>query len=149
MNYNSTIFDNTLNMASVIDGNTLTGNTIKRNILTNNSTIETNYFKGTSGGGIIGCNLSLSYLWNHTFTNNSVISDCIFNSSQLDGCILNGYPKIITYLTMNYTVNQTNLNSATIIFGNYPKTIYVRPDGQKRITYYNNSDALVITTITT
>lgn len=48
----------------------------------------------------------------------------------------------------NGVVND-DISSATIIYGSYSRTIYKRLDETSKIRYYNNSDVLVVTNITT
>jgi hypothetical protein len=46
----------------------------------------------------------------------------------------------------NGVVNE-DISAATIIFQDFSRIIYKRPDGTSKIRYYNNSDVLVVTNI--
>lgn len=44
----------------------------------------------------------------------------------------------------NVEINAVDFSASTFIFDTYPRTVYKRPDGAKKIRFYNNSDVLVI-----
>ncbi len=98
--------------------------------ISNNSTISYNVF----GGG---------YTQSDTL-NNASLKYCSFkNYSGVSGASVTS--KTIQFLTAEGDAQLAgNLNSATIIFGAYPKTLYIRPDGTYRLRWYNNSDVQVI-----
>jgi hypothetical protein len=48
---------------------------------------------------------------------------------------------------VNAIIN-VDMTTATIVFADYSKTAYKRPDGTFKLRYYNNSDVLVISAIT-
>jgi hypothetical protein len=56
--------------------------------------------------------------------------------------------KVLQYLTMESAIINVDLSAATIIYADYPRTTYKRPDGVTKLRYYNNSDVLVIANIT-
>ena len=46
------------------------------------------------------------------------------------------------------SILNVSLSSATIVFGNFEKTIYKRSDGTTKIRYFNDNDVLIIADIT-
>jgi len=69
-----------------------------------------------------------------TFTKGSKITDCIIPT----GLIFQN----ITF-DVKTDINNTDFSSATLVYQDFPKTIYKRPDGTNKLRYYNNSDTLV------
>jgi hypothetical protein len=47
----------------------------------------------------------------------------------------------------NATID-VDVTGATIIYSDFPKTIYKKPDGTIKLRYYNNADTLVFADIT-
>jgi hypothetical protein len=165
---NSRISDNTISSYSNISDCLLSNTTIiefnmvldrsyiQYNTLSGNSSIKDNFLQGNSGidsdilrnANIVSNKFYNSYFFYHDFTSCNIY-ECYFYSSEIDSQIWTS--KTMGYLTMEIGGGSfsTNLSAATIIFGSYPKTIYKRPDGSFRLRYYDNSDTLTITTITT
>lgn len=140
------------------------------NIVVNNSYFETINF---TGGSLI--NLTLT---NYTFISNidfigskCKIFNSIFDSSQfinnwvsislvnfkLTNTILesmffaeyNNNDNISSIIFNDVTISNIDLSSANIIYESYIKNIFKRPDGLPRLSYIDNNDTLVITSITT
>jgi hypothetical protein len=79
----------------------------------------------------------------------SGISNCnISNNSEINlGTATELTNKYINNLIMDNGKINIDIASAVILFENYPKTVYKRPDGLFKIRYYNNDDNLVIADI--
>ena len=101
---------------------------------------------------------------NNTITNNSLVANlvstafgnsCSFITNHLSNARLTftgttfGTAKSISGLQANKITYTGNLTAATLIFNGSPKLLTTRLDGTVRIAYINNSDAWVITAITT
>lgn len=64
----------------------------------------------------------------------------LFNDSYMN--------RTIRYNKLENVSIDTDLSSAILIYENFNKKIYSRPDGTPKITYFNNSDTIVIADIT-
>lgn len=120
---------------------------INHNTLVSGARFQTNVLTNTD---LIYNNLSASNLQNCRLTN-CFVQYCSFeNSSTLDiGLGTTITSKTFQYITFEGGTINVDVSAATIIYGAYSKTVYTRPDGTFKLRYYNNSDALVITAITT
>ncbi|PWA05299.1 hypothetical protein [Flavobacterium laiguense] len=127
------IVSNTCTKIFNLTHNTITDGSIGGNTV-ENSTITLN--------DIINSNLSSTGLVSSLIQNN------IFNSSSFTSST-NIISKTLKGLVMDFASINDNVSSATILFGNYSKTAYKRPDGTTKLRYYNNSDVLVIANVTT
>ncbi len=152
---NSSIGTNVMNRLN-INSNELVGSTIALNIgsvtsiINNNTLSESNITENTLiSSSIVNDQLKNSNITHMILTSNSGVNDNILNISSLNiGVTFPLVTKTIKFVTMEATTVNFDISSAVIIFGNYPKTIYKRPDGTPKLRYYNNSDILVIASVT-
>jgi hypothetical protein len=56
--------------------------------------------------------------------------------------------KQIKYITGEYGTINVDITSATVVFGDYPKTLFRLPNGTMKLRYYNNSGVLVVANVT-
>jgi streptogramin lyase len=155
---NSGIYSNTLTTNSSIQENTLTDSSIISNTLIDNSIIQSN--TQTSSGHIQSNTLtSNGYMRFNTLTNGRIESNTLINSSRIESNTLNNsniqiglsFPLDDKFLQFNIMENATidvDVTGATIIYSDFPKTIYKKPDGTIKLRYYNNADTLVFADIT-
>jgi hypothetical protein len=160
--FDTNLADNTLNFSQIRD-TILNYGGIEQNHLSN-SFIRNNTIHGYINGNylnaseIIGNTLTsfsainnnsldiISAINNIVLNSKSIISCKLFKSSfKLSGAILS-FP--IDSITSNYSDITVISASASIIFENFPKELYRRPDGVVKIKYFNNFDTLVIADIT-
>ncbi len=153
----SYIDNNTLNSNSRVYYNRLTHSNIDNNTIATSSRIYYN----TLALSNIGYNeLSTSYI-NSNILNNSYINynkiivnsrislnNMIDNSSIVIGISNILTTKILQHVKMENGIINVDISTATILYTNYPKTAYSRPDGVTKLRFYNNSDILVIADIT-
>jgi hypothetical protein len=91
-----------------------------------------------------------SYNYNNTYEQGSQnYNGTYMQSSSNHNNIYPANKSILALILEQYSeIDNVDFTTATLIFGNFPKTIYKRPDGATRIRYYNNSDTLVFALIT-
>jgi hypothetical protein len=141
-NINCDIISNTITNESVILGNTSLFGNILRNVLSKCIITRTSII---NGGYFSDNNFSLTTLSDNTFNTSGFQNSVLFNSVFSNNNITN---KFVRKTKIESSIISVNLNAATIIFENYHKEVYKRPDGTIKIRYYNNSDILVIINIT-
>jgi carbonic anhydrase/acetyltransferase-like protein (isoleucine patch superfamily) len=158
--HNSEISNNVIVFNSSILGNMINnGSRISINSIKTGSSIGNNNLDGSSR--ISNCHLEADSLINQNNLSllskiNSVkliTSTIIYSSFEKIGILQLGlnYPlsvKIIQLLNVEGGVIMGDLMFATIVFSNYSKTAYARPDGLTKIRYYNDFDTMVIADIT-
>jgi len=171
----STMYDFTLSGNSSLYGFTLSGNSTMYGFSLSGGSLYD--FTLSSGITMYGFTLSgYSTMYGFTLSGYSTMYDFTLSNSSLYGFTLSDsslYGFTMSYsslygFTMSYsslygftmslqtirkfsmegvTVNTLDTTIATIIFGNYSKTITSRKDGAPRISYIDNSDALQIVDI--
>ena len=107
-------------------------------ILNVNSSINSNTISNNSN--VLGLSLSNGY---------SFSLNIIDNGSNLDFSNTVPLPASIRHLISNYGYISNDLSSATIIYGDYSKSLVRRQDGDTRIMYIDNSDVQQIVGIMT
>lgn len=112
-----------------LDKSSLIGDMISNSTFKNVSTKKSNMRLSFKNVSLVECDFKYT-----TFTNNT----------QLVGL---GGTSIKKVLFDACTIEQ-DLNSSTILFQNYTKTAYGRPDGTTKLRYFDDIDALVIANIT-
>jgi hypothetical protein len=83
-----------------------------------------------------------------SFLNTGIGANYLYNSRiglGFSNMVSNKNIREVTFDSVEVT---QNLNSSTLLDGDYYRTVYSRPDGTPKIKYYNNSDVLVIADIT-
>ena len=150
----SNIASNMLNSSSYIQNNILGSSSfIRYNTLSSSGNIQDN----TVGRGGIQNNTvsSDSYIQNNTLQNNFLTLSYIQNNTLQNNAYLEiglANPIIGKTIQKNTFISTTAFNvgmsGATIIYGDYEKTFYKRPNGTNKVRYYNDSDVLVIGNIT-
>jgi len=174
---NSVISGNSVSTQSVIEKNKLVNsyiadnniinfsNILKNNL--NNATILNNVMSDALIEGNT-CN-TLSFIENNTVVNTSKIYMNILNHNSKilnnslttsliqfnmlnDGVLSIGtgidiLSKTISLITFEGGIVIGDITAATILFSNYHKTVYGKPDGTTKIRYYNNNDLLIIADI--
>lgn len=139
-----------------------------------NIVIDNSYFQTINfiGGSLINLTLTnYTIISNNDFlSGSSKISNCIFDSSyftnnyvsislvnfKLTNTIINDMffaaynnNDMLSNITFNaVNITGVDISSGTIIYEDYMKTIFKRPDGQPRISYIDNNDTLVVAAIT-
>lgn len=96
-----------------------------------------------------------------TFWQDSIQHDLIFMQDSNQHALTFNQNSSQSYLTIPISksqqniifesgtqVNSIDLSSAILIFENFAKTIYKKPDATNRLRYYNNADTLVFAEIT-
>ena len=165
---NGNISYNTLNQYGTISYNTINNSYIYYNTLTEESYINNNIITdGYIGSNIL--NISSYFIYNglngssfnnNTLTNNSniinnnstssyIVNNTLYNSSLDLATSVEFSNKTLQYNDIKNVVVNSDISAATIIFGDYTKNVFKRQDGTARISYYDNSDILVVTDITT
>ena len=145
----SGIINGNVSNISDITGNTVISSSISTNILNNNSTISNNYLTG-------GSNIGYNFLNNSSeISSNKCSSFVISNNSLINISKINlGLSNLQTSNTVQFIngiggrIENVSLSGATIVFTTYSKTLYKKPDGTSKLTYFNNSDALAIADVT-
>jgi hypothetical protein len=127
------LFSNTLISSSNFTYNTINSSQISYNSLSGSATFYSNIL---SSSGFISNTLGTA----SNFGDNLLIGSTLTSTTQLVN-------KTIQKLTMENGVVNEDISAATIIFQDFSRTIYKRPDGTSKIKYYNNSDVLVVTNI--
>lgn len=144
----SFVGDNTIN------GN-IEGNDLINALITNNTTSDISYNKMNNsvlsdskltGLSSVSRNDINSTTMSHMTFSSTLLVDSEFNCSyfNLIGTSILSNKTIQLFTCDGVTNIALNLSTASIIFGDYPKVLYKRPDGVNRIRYYNNSDVVVI-----
>jgi hypothetical protein len=70
------------------------------------------------------------------------IEDCQFGSSIIG---LTGGTGSFINTKIDSGISGIDFTNSTLVYGDFSKQIYKRPDGEIRIRYYDDSDQLVIT----
>jgi hypothetical protein len=145
MKTNTYITHNILdNQSKIINMNTSTGTNITNSSLSTYSIIELITMNNSSITGIV--------MYASKVRNGNLITQTLFTKISMSNSIFNlsgiAVNKIIQSINFEDVSAAVNLSSATLIYGNYPKTIYKRPDQVPKLRYYNNSDIMVISDIT-
>ncbi len=146
---NSHVEKNVVNQSSI--NGTLVNSQINNNSITNASEINMTLTYASFDGNQVGGDSRVEATFDGTGTLDSSING-IFNCSFQGGTEFDPAGTLSGSILKLFTEGGSttaNLTAATIVYGDYSKTMYKRPDGAVRLRYYNNSDALVITTITT
>jgi hypothetical protein len=144
---NSYFADNVLENGSHFIYNTLNSNSyFTNNFLYNSSFFNTNTLSVNSSF------ISNTLNNNSSFDGNTLSDDSSFINNMLNISSFNGNVIPVTfklqYNTFEKSIIDVDVSAATIIYSEYPKTIYSRPDSTSKIRYYDNADALVIADIT-
>jgi hypothetical protein len=127
---NFTLVDNsscqnfTLGNSSSCQNFTLVDNSSCRDFTFGNSIICRNF---TFGNNIYCLNFTLGNNSSINLQNSGTITQNMQNLTIKDNCNVN-----------------VDISAATTIYQTFPKTIFARQDGTPRLSYYNNSDVLVI-----
>jgi hypothetical protein len=163
---NSHIDENTLSSYGYIYNNNLTGSSIFENTLTTDSGISDNLlslsdvsYNSLLVDSVINNNNLINS--NVNYNTSSSTSQIVYNdllNSNLSRCRLE-------YSTLNFQLSgqldgvnitkisvkdsnvESNISSATTIFGDFSKTIFQREGGDVRLMYYDDTDTLVITDV--
>lgn len=147
-NFTNNLIDEVSFFSNNVIGNDFSSNNVYANFLDNE--IGNNFSTNTLGdSGNIGT---------YSFQKNKVYSD--FGNNQLTGTTqFNEFGFSFNNNTNNSTnslqknkftngVSAENFSTATHVFGYYDCNIFQRPDGNFRLSYFDNSDVLIVTGIT-
>jgi hypothetical protein len=170
----SKISRNILSGLSAINGNNLTGNgyvtimhnsinlsqimynslyiadefgacEIRHNVLPNSGSINDNILNRST---FTSCRLEYGTIQTSKMLSSGISNCNISNNSEINlGTATELTNKYINNLVMDNGKINIDIATAVILFENYPKTVYKRPDGLFKIRYYNNDDNLVIADI--
>jgi len=147
-NFTNNLIDEISYFSNNVIGNDFSLNNIYANFLDNE--IGNNFATNTLG--------DLENIGTYSFQKNKVYSD--FGNNQLTGTTqFNEFGFSFNNNTNNSTnslqknkftngVSATNFSTATHVFGYYDCNIFQRPDGDFRLSYFDNSDVLNITSTT-
>jgi hypothetical protein len=140
----SGIVFNTL-IQGIISTNTLVSGDINGNSLTYSSYINDNSLTLS----FLDVNSLISgSLQSNTLTSGSVISFNTINHSTFDFSLSGTLTsKNISNIEANYADATFDIFAATIIYGDYSKQMFRRPDGTTRLGYYNNSDVFTVVNV--
>lgn len=127
-----------------IGRNTFIGSYIKHNQFTcSNNQLYRNYFYANTIQDNIFSGMDIEY----NVMRYGQMQDNTFHTSRLYNQDTNSSIKRVT---CKNAYMMSNISPGTILFDtNIQKEVYSRPDGATKLRYYNNSDVLVITDITT
>ncbi len=155
--YNNKVYNSELECINV--GNILTQNTsyklsIHSNTLMSGSSIRSNYLVSptlnlTNYFLVEGSSINSNYLTNGSSINsNTLVSSSIKSNYLTNGAQISNIA-ISEKLLQNNNISSVNisniLNTGTLLLNpNITKTFFRRPDGIVKISYYNNSDQLII-----
>jgi len=152
MSYSS-LYGFTLSGYSTMYGFTLSGYSTMYDFTLSNSSLygftlsdSSLYVFTMSYSSLLGFTMSYSSLYGFTLSGNTSLYGFTLSDSSLYGFTMSSQT-IRKFSMEGVTVNTLDTTIATIIFGNYSKTITSRIDGAPRISYIDNSDALQIVDI--
>jgi hypothetical protein len=145
-------------------GNGYNGNTVYSQFYENNiehvfqnNTIGTNLtigaynFSGNRIGNDFGSNTIGDSFYNNTIGNDfgsNTIGDDFGSNTIGNDFISNTIGTNFRFNTIKYEVNTIDFSSATYVYTTYNCEIFTRSDGTLRLSYYDSSDVLNITSIT-
>jgi hypothetical protein len=123
----------------------------------NNNEVYSEFFENNIGhvfeNNTIGDNLNIG---NYNFSGNRIgnnfnsntIGDSFYNNTIGNDFISNTTGTNFRFNTIKYEVNTIDFSSATYVYTTYNCEIFTRSDGTLRLSYYDSSDVLNITNIT-
>ena len=158
------ISNNILNSGTIVNNN-LGGGSITQNILNNSSIDSNNLFINSN---IQGNTFNYSSFWGNTLINScAILANTFDNGSTIHNMTLNTSCNIRynTFSKSNFVAtniiiekvlqlthfNGVNVNEdfslSTIIFGGYTKNVFSRQDGTPKLSYFDNTDTLVVVNV--
>jgi hypothetical protein len=145
-----TITSNTVNLSQIMSNSLYIADEfgsceIRHNVLANSGSINDNILNRSN---FTACRLEYGTIQTSKMLSSGVSQCNISNNSEINlGTATELTNKYIYNLIMDNAKINIDIASAVILFENYPKTVYKRPDGLFKIRYYNNDDNLVIADI--
>ena len=162
--YNNLTNESYIGYLTMVNGSSVNYNSVSQNsgiegVVMDNSSIYNNIFNsGTyfGDGSILSGNTNIhNTIYNNTYTyinfesseiTNSIFNNTAFEPSQSSGPITGKSLQKVEFKDVQ--INQ-DIDSASVIFSTgFSKNVFSREDGTVRLSYYDNSDTIVITDIT-
>lgn len=137
----SSIYHNTLNYGFYSD-NTFISSSFRSNTL-NDSNVQNNALQGSS---YKNNTLNNSFIVNNNFINVDM-QDNTLQASIFDALLNSIAEKIIQKTYFNGVNAQVDLSLSTIIFGDYTKNVFSTQNGSPRLSYFDNTDTLVVVNV--